>query len=247
MSEKVLAVAAGHEITEGELMDLIHNYPPEQQMYLADPRARMQVLDQLIAFHLFAKMAEEEKIQETAEYKAMIQKMQVELASHMAATKTIEAVQVTEEEIKAFYDANKAQFVQGPQVSAKHILIDSEELASKVATEIAEGKSFADAAKEYSTCPSKERGGDLGFFSKGQMVPEFEKAAFDGEPHTVIGPVKTSFGYHLIWVEDKKEGKEMPFEQVQAQIHQQLMQEKQREAYDKKLAELTAKYGVEKK
>lgn len=244
MSEKVLAVAAGHEITEGELEALIRNYPPEQQMYMANPQARAQVLEQLIAFHLFAKMAEEEKIMESEEYKTMIEKMKVELASHMAATKTIEGIAVSEEEEKAFYETNKAQFVQGPQVCAKHILVDSEELAKQVAGEIAEGKSFEDAAKEYSTCPSKERGGDLGFFSRGQMVPEFEKAAFEGELHTVLGPVKTQFGYHLIRVEDKKEGSEMPFEQVQSQIHQQLIQEKQREAYDKKVAQLTEKYGV---
>lgn len=247
MSEKVLAVAAGHEITEGELDTLIRNYPPEQQMYLTNPQARAQVLEQLIAFHLFAKMAEDEKIRETEEYKTMIEKMKVELASHMAATKTIENVKVNEEDEKAFYEANKAQFVQGPQISAKHILVDTEEQANKILGEIAEGKAFEDAAKEYSTCPSKEKGGDLGFFSKGQMVPEFEKAAFEGELHTVIGPVKTQFGYHLIRVEDRVEDSLVPFIQVQGQIHQQLIQEKQREAYDKKVAELTEKYGVEKR
>ncbi len=245
--EKVLAVVAGHEITEGELNTLISNYPPEQQVYMANPQAREQMLEQLIAFYLFAKMAEEEKIQETEEYKTTIEKMKVELASHMAATKTIEGVTVDEAEEKAFYEENKAQFVQGAKVSAKHILVDSEELANKVAEEIAAGKSFEDAAKEYSTCPSKDRGGDLGFFSKGQMVPEFEKAAFEGEMNKVLGPVQTQFGYHLILVEDKQEAAEIPFEQVQEQIHQQLMQNKQREAYEKKVTELKGKYGVEKK
>lgn len=247
MSEKVLAVAAGHEITEGELDALIRNYPAEQQMYMANPQAKAQVLEQLIAFHLFAKMAEEEKIQESEEYKTTIEKMKVELASHMAATKTLDGVTVEEADEKAFYEANKTQFVQGPKVSAKHILVDGEELANKVAEEIAAGKSFEDAAKEYSTCPSKDRGGDLGYFGKGQMVPEFEKAAFEGELNKVIGPVKTQFGHHLILVADKTESTEIPFEQVQAQIHQQLLQEKQREVYEKKIAELTEKYGVEKK
>lgn len=244
MNETVLAVAAGHEITEGELDALIRNYPAEQQMYMADPQARAQVLEQLVAFHLFAKMAQDEKIMETEEYKTTIEKMKVELASHMAATRSIEGVTVSEAEEKAFYEENKAQFVQGPQVSAKHILVDSEELANQVAGEIKEGKTFEDAAREHSTCPSKDRGGDLGFFSKGQMVPEFEKAAFEGELNTLIGPVKTQFGYHLIRVEDKKEGSEVPFEQLQSQIHQQLVQEKQRQAYNKKVAQLTEKYGV---
>ena len=246
MSEKVLAVAAGHEITEKELKDLISNYPPEQQIYMANPKAHEQLVEQLIAFHLFAKMAEEEKITETDEYQKMIEKMKVELASHMAATKVIEGAEVSDEETKAFYEENKEQFVQGAQVSAKHILVDSEEKAAQIAEEIAAGKNFEDAAKEYSTCPSKERGGDLGFFGKGQMVPEFEKAAFEAELNVVVGPVKTQFGYHLILVEDKKESSEVPYEQVQAQIYQQLLQNKQKDAYDQKVAELSEKYGVEK-
>lgn len=246
MDKKVLAIAAGHEITEEELNTLIRNYPPEQQVYLSNPKARDQVLEQLIAFHLFAKMAEEEKIMETREYQDMIEKMKVELASHMAATQSIESAKVTAEEEQAYYEANKARFVQGERVSARHILVDTRELADKAAAEIAEGKDFADAAKEYSTCPTGEKGGDLGFFSRGQMVPEFEKAAFEGELNQVIGPVKTQFGYHLILVEQKESGRETSFAQVQEQIHQQLIQEKQRELYEKKISELTKKYGVEK-
>ncbi len=244
MSEKVLATAAGHEITEKELDELIRNYPAEQQVYLSNPRAKAQVLEQLIAFHLFAKMAEDEKIMETEEYQTTIEKMKVELASHMAATRAVEEAAVTEEEERRFYEENRKQFVKSPQVSAKHILVDTQEQAVKVADEIASGKSFEDAAREYSTCPSKEQGGDLGSFTRGQMVPEFEKAAFEGELHTVIGPVKTQFGYHLIRVEDKQEGSEIPFEQAQVQIHEQLLNGKQREAYDKKVAELSEKYGV---
>jgi peptidyl-prolyl cis-trans isomerase C len=78
------------------------------------------------------------------------------------------------------------------------------------------------------------------------MVPEFEKASFEAEIGKVVGPVKTQFGYHLIRVEDKKDQVQIPFEQVQRQIHEQLVQGRQQEAYTKKVDELTAKYGVEK-
>ena len=247
MSEKILAVAAGHEITEKELNDLIKNYPPEQQIYMSSPQAKQQVLEQIIAFHLFHKMAIEEKITESKEYKEMIEKMKVELASHMAATSIIEGVKVEEAEEKAFYEENPDLFEAQAQVSAKHILIENEDSANDIAKEIADGLAFEEAAKKYSTCPSKEQGGDLGYFSKGQMVPEFERAAFEGEIGKVIGPVQTQFGYHLIRVEDKKEGSVVPFEQVQDQIHQQLIQNKQKEVYDTKVKELEAKYGVERK
>lgn len=247
MSEKILAVAAGHEITEGEMNELMKNYPPEQQIYMSSPQAKQQMLEQMIAFHLFHKMAVEEKITESKEYEEMIEKMKVELASHMAATSIVEGIKVEEAEEKKFYEENPDLFTAKPQVSAKHILVDGEDSANDIAKEVADGLSFEEAAKKYSNCPSKEQGGDLGYFSKGQMVPEFEKAAFEGEIGKVIGPVQTQFGYHLILVEDKKEGSVVPFEQVEAQIHQQLIQEKQKEAYDAKVKELEAKYGVERK
>ena len=153
MSEKILAVSAGHEITEQELKDLIANYPPEQQIYLSSPQAKDEVLEQLIGFYLFAKMAEEEKIKESKEYKETLAKMENELASHMAATSVIDKVTLEDGEAKAFYDNNPAQFTADAQVKAKHILVEKEEDANKIADEIKAGKSFEDAAKEYSTCP----------------------------------------------------------------------------------------------
>lgn len=247
MSEKILAVAAGHEITEQELNNLISNYPPEQQIYMSSPQAKQQVLEQLIAFHLFHKMAVEEGITKSKEYEEMVEKVKVELASHMAATSVVEGIQISEEAEKKFYEENQEMFAEKAQVSAKHILVETEEQAKQVAEEVEQGLSFEEAAGKYSTCPSKDRGGDLGYFTRGQMVPEFEKAAFEGDIGKVIGPVKTQFGFHLILVEDKKEASAQPFEQVQAQIHQQLIQGKQQEAYDAKIKELEAAYGVERK
>lgn len=247
MSEKILAVSAGHEITEQELKDLIANYPPEQQIYLSSPQAKDEVLEQLIGFYLFAKMAEEEKIKESKEYKETLAKMENELASHMAATSVIDKVTLEDGEAKAFYDNNPAQFTADAQVKAKHILVEKEEDANKIADEIKAGKTFEDAAKEYSTCPSKEKGGDLGYFGKGQMVPEFEKAAFEAVIGEVSAPVKTQFGYHLILVEDKKEAQVMDFESVKNQLEEKLLQQKKQSAYMETLKDLESKYGVERK
>ena len=247
MSEKILAVAAGHEITEQELNNLISNYPPEQQIYMSSPQAKQQVLEQLIAFHLFHKMAVEEGITKSQEYEEMAEKLKVELASHMAATSVVEGIKISEEAEKKYYEENQAAFQEKPQVSAKHILVETKEEAKKVAEEIGQGLGFEEAAGKYSTCPSKDKGGDLGYFSRGQMVPEFEKAAFAGEPGKVIGPIETQFGHHLIFVEDKKQASQRPFSQVQAQIHQQLVTARQQAAYQAKVEELSAAYGVERK
>lgn len=247
MSEKVLAVSAGHEITEQELKDLIANYPPEQQIYLSSPGARDELLEQLIGFHLFARLAEEKKIRESREYQETLEKMKNELASHMAATGVMDGVAVTDEEARAYYDENPGQFVSEEKVRARHILTDTEQQAGKAAEEIAAGKAFSDAAKEYSTCPSKEKGGDLGYFGRGQMVPEFEKAAFEGKIGEVTGPVKSQFGYHLIVVDDRQKGAALEFSEVKEKLLEKLLQQKKQRVYMETVKELERKYGVERR
>ena len=247
MENRILAVAAGHEITEQELKDLIANYPPEQQVYFSNPNAKRELLEQLIGFHLFSKLAEEQKIKESKEYKETLAKMENELASHMAATGVIEKVTLEEGEVKAYFDAHPSQFQSREQVKASHILVDSEEQARKIKEEIMAGKAFELAAREYSTCPSKEKDGDLGYFGKGQMVPEFEKAAFEGKIGDLAGPVKTQFGYHLIWIADKKKEDAIEFSDIKNQLAEKLLQQKKQEAYTQAVKELETKYGVERK
>ena len=103
-------------------------------------------------------------------------------------------------------------------------------------------KTFEDAAKEFSSCPSSQRGGDLGQFGKGQMVKEFEDAAFAANIGEVVGPVKTQFGYHLIKVEKKNEAKEAGFAEVKDPIRAELLKRKQDQAYLAKVKELKEKY-----
>lgn len=246
MNDTVLAVAAGHTITEQELNNLIANYPPEQQVYFSNPNAKDELLEQLIGFHLFSALAEEQKIKESTAYRETLAKMEQELASHMAATGVIERVTVDDSEAEAYFDAHPAQFQAGEQVKASHILVDSEEAAKKAAKEIAAGKAFSDAAREYSTCPSKEKGGDLGYFGKGQMVPEFERAAFGAQAGETVGPVQTQFGYHLIRVEDKKQEEGVRFSDIKEQLKEKLLQQKKQEVYLKTVKELEVKYGVER-
>ena len=138
---------------------------------------------------------------------------------------------------------SKRRFVKGETVRAKHILTETEERCAEILTAIEGGeKTFEDAAKEFSTCPSGQRGGDLGEFGKGQMVPEFEKAAFDAEIGKVIGPVKTSFGYHLIKVEGKSKASETSYADISETIKANLLHQKQNDAYNAKVKELKEKY-----
>lgn len=89
------------------------------------------------------------------------------------------------------------------RASARHILVDTEEKCTALKAQIIDGASFADLAKEHSSCPSGQKGGDLGSFGPGQMVPEFDKVVFSADVNTVQGPVKTQFGYHLLEVTER--------------------------------------------
>lgn len=165
----------------------------------------------------------------------------------MAMNKALADVTVTDEDAKKYYDENKDAFSVPPTVSARHILVKTEEEANKVKEEINGGLSFADAAMKYSSCPSKEQGGNLGEFSKGMMVPEFEKASFEAEIGVLTEPVKTQFGYHLIIVDSKNEGAVKSFEEVKDSVVNELLKRNQHKKYDDLMNQLQEKYGVERK
>ena len=246
MSQEVLAVVAGEEITQAEFDAFLQGVPREQQPYLSNPQFREQCLEQLIALHMFAKNGEEMKLEETEEFKKLVENARRDILAQMAMRETLKDVVVSEEEIEAYYEANKQHFTKGDTVSAKHILTDSEEKCNSILESITTGeKEFETAAKEFSTCPSGAKGGDLGEFGRGQMVKEFEDAAFAAEVGHVVGPVKTQFGYHLIKVEDKKDAETSVYEDVADTIKNIILQQKRNDVYGNKIAELKEKY-VEK-
>ena len=145
---------------------------------------------------------------------------------------------VTDDEVKAYYEAHTDEFARPEQVRASHILIKLDEKADdkavaearakllKVKARLAKGADFVDMAKKYSEGPSNVRGGELGWFSRGMMVPAFEEAAFGQEPGTVSDPVRTRFGWHLIKVEERREAGTESLEEVASDIKSQLAEEK---------------------
>lgn len=243
MENKVLAVVAGEEITQEIFDTFLKGVPEQQQMYLSNPQFREQCFEQLVALFLFAKKGEEDKLEETEEFQKVFASAKRDIMAQMSIRDTLKGISVSDEEIKAYYDANKDQFNKGETVSAKHILVESEEKCNEILAAITNGeKTFEDAAKESSTCPSGQKGGDLGTFGKGQMVPEFEQAAFTAEIGQVVGPVKTQFGFHLIKVEAKNEAEVAAFEEVKENIRRNLVQQKQNKVYGETVAKLKEKY-----
>ncbi|MBQ9845295.1 MAG: peptidylprolyl isomerase [Oscillospiraceae bacterium] len=244
MSEnKILATVDGVNITQAELDAFIASLPREQQMYAANPQFREQCLDEVLNIHLFAKMGKEEKLDETEQFRSFMESAKKDILAQLAMRQVINAVEVSTEECREYYEANTEKFRREETVNAKHILVkeEAEILAIKQLIESGE-KEFEAMAREHSVCGSAAKGGSLGTFGKGQMVKEFEEAAFNAEIGTIVGPVQTQFGYHLIKVEDKTEPTIAGFEMVESQIKKNLMQKKQNEAYAAKSAELREKY-----
>lgn len=164
---------------------------------------------------------------------------------------------VSDKEVESFYQQQKERFAAPEQVAARHILIktdkgDSETViaekkakADTLRKQLVDGADFAKLARENSDCPSKERGGDLGLFGRGQMVKPFEEAAF-GQATNAIGPVvQTDFGYHIIQVTEHKQAGTTSLAEVKPRLAEYLKQKKQMESFETFLAGLKSKSKIE--
>lgn len=248
MENKVLAVVAGNEITEMDLQQAMAKYPENRRGMFATEEGKKQLLEQMISFELMYRFGKENSLDKTKEFEVEVEKFKKELLTQMVINKVISEVTITDDEALKHYEDNKTMFSEPENISAKHILVNSEEEGNNIKKEILDGSiTFEEAAAKYSSCPSKEQGGNLGSFSRGMMVPEFEEAAFDAEIGKVTDPVKTQFGYHLIKVEAKSSGKNLEFEEVKDGVVNQLLQERQQKKYFDLVNELGSKYTIERK
>lgn len=245
MENKILAVVNGTEITEKELEVTIARFPKERQGYLATEQGRAQLLEEIISFELIYNYAKDSGMEKDAEYLQQLERAKKEILTQAAISKVVAEASVSDKEVEDFYSANKETFKDPETVSAKHILVETEEKAEEVLTKIKAGMSFEDAAQQFSSCPSNAQGGELGRFNRGQMVPEFEEAAFSLEIGKVSEPVKTQFGYHLIKVSERIESTAKPFDEVKASIKNNILQERQAFKYSQLNNDLRGKYKVE--
>ena len=163
MSEQnILATIGEVVLTDAEVDAFIANMPKEQQMYASHPQFRKQCLDQIISVYLYAKMAEEEKLDETEEFKKIMESARRDVLAQLAIREVMKDVTVSEEDMKAYYEEHKDNYTKGEGVTASHILVMEEDKCNEILAAIKAGeKSFEDAAKEFSTCPSSSKGGDI--------------------------------------------------------------------------------------
>lgn len=244
-NSKVLAKVDGYEITQKDLDFMKRSLSPEVLKNFQGQDGDQAFLGEMINQKMIYLDAKANKLEESDEFKEQLEAMKENLLTQIAIKKIIDEIQVNDEEMKTFFEENKQYFVQGEKVEASHILVDSEEQANRIYEEIIEGKDFSELAQIHSSCPSKSSGGSLGQFGRGQMVPEFEVAAFGLQEGEVSKPVKTQFGYHVIKTTKKHPEIQLPFEDVKQDIYSNIFSQKQHRAYQNHIQDLLTKHTVE--
>jgi peptidyl-prolyl cis-trans isomerase C len=213
----VVARIAGEEIFLIEILRMAERLP-DQYKQLPLPAVYPSLLQRSIDARLVAAAGRAAGFADNEEVKKRVSTAESQIISEIYLTTAV-AEKVTEDALRAEYEKRKDSMAGGEQVRARHILLETEEGAREVIAELDAGSDFAELASDKSTGPSASSGGDLGWFGKGQMVPEFSDAAFALDPGTFTKePVKTQFGWHVILVEDRKAGEAPPFEQARQQL-----------------------------
>lgn len=248
----------GQAITQQEVdSELMNATQGRFNQVPADKQAqfRQQVLQQLIGKELIYGDAQKTGILKSKEYKEEYKKleerMKKELAIQVWQKKQLDSIKISSKELKDYYNKNKNEFNEKESVHARHILVKTEAEAKTIIAELkplsgAKLKAkFIELAKEKSTGPSGPKGGDLGYFAQGQMVPAFNEKVFSMKKGTVtLAPVKTQFGFHIIYLEDKKQATLRKFDEVKSFIEQRLKMEKFKTFMKKKMDALQAKATI---
>ncbi|UTJ06978.1 peptidylprolyl isomerase [Arcobacter roscoffensis] len=232
------ATVDGEKITKTDVAMVLQD--PRMKFEALPKKAQEQVLNQIINKKLLAKKAMNEGIEKDKQYKDALNRMKGDLAFQVWQQNELKNMKISESEQKKFYDENKDKFKTPATLKARHILVKTEKEAKDLINQLNKASKkeakFIELAKTKSQGPSGKNGGDLGEFNAQQMVPEFANAAQALKKNSYSKtPVKTQFGYHIIYLNDKKASKSLSFNEVKGNISRMLLQNK----YNKKVKDIT--------
>jgi len=230
----VLAEVSGTTITVDSFKKELDALPPYLKPMADSAEGKKEMLETMIIRELILQDAAKDGIENTPAVKEKLEELKKRLVVEAYLKKKVEEQSnVSDEEMKKFYDQNKDKFKTADQVKASHILVKSEKEANDVLAQLKAGGNFEELAKKLSTDGAAAKGGDLGWFSKGSMIPEFEKVAFGMKEGDMSGVVKTKFGYHVIKLTGKRAAGMRTFEEVKDQIKTAILPGKQQEVFQK--------------
>lgn len=231
MATDILATVDGKNITKQDGEAFVRATAPQTTFEKLPAEQQKMIAERLVERALFVEAARKENVADDPEFKSNIEKLKEELLVSLWMKKQMDNAIVSDSEAQDFYKSNPDKFVMPKNVHARHILVADEKTAQDIIAELKELKEealktkFIELAKAKSTGPTGEKGGDLGSFAQGQMVPEFDKAAFALKKGEItLAPVKTQFGFHVIYLEDKKDESTVAFDDVKEKIIQSLKQ-----------------------
>jgi parvulin-like peptidyl-prolyl isomerase len=242
-----LAKVGNAAITQADLDREIKNLPEFAQKFFEGPGGKEKFLDELIKKELIYQEALKKGVDKNPEFLKKVEDFKkITLISQLLEKEIETKAKVTEKDAKDYYDKHKAELASVSQIRASHILAKTEAEANNILARLKKGEDFAALAKKSSIdTGTAKNGGDLGYFSAGQMSPEIEQAAIKLKPGEVGGPIKTKFGYDIIKVVDKKMGKPLEFEKIKNAIMQRISSEKQKEVFDSYVENLKKSYKID--
>ncbi len=226
---RLVARVDGHAITEEDVRIALDELASGLPRHMNDKEKRDYAIDYLIDLRIVAAQAAREKLDAGAEFKKRLDQTRDRLLMETILTREGDRAG-TDEAARKFYDETVKTLKTEQEVRARHILVETEAEAKAALDRIRKGEDFAKVAGELSKDPgSGKQGGDLGWFEKGRMVPEFGEAAFRLDKGQVSEPVKSQFGFHIIKVEDRRDKKPPEFEAVKDQLKRYVTQKAQQE------------------
>jgi peptidyl-prolyl cis-trans isomerase C len=230
----VLADVNGNVITTQDFKNEVDRLPPYLKPMVQSPEGKKELLDSMVVREIILEQAKKDGVDKSKEVAARLEDLRKRLIVETYLKKKVEQeAQVSDADLKKFYDENKDKFKTGEQVRASHILVKTEKEAQDILAQLKNGAKFEDLAKKYSTDATAAKGGDLGWFSKGAMVPEFDKVVFGLKEGQLSGIVKTQFGYHIIKVTGVRPAGVRAYDEVKEQIKSTLLPSKQQEIFQK--------------
>lgn len=223
LGNPVVAKVNGQDIMRSDVFNFISGLP-EQVRQMPIQTLFPLALEQVVNNRVITAKAGSAQLEADPEVEQLVSQAKDQIVRNVYIDRQIDE-QITQKKLLDAYNDLLSQLADVEETKARHILVESEEKAREVVAKLEEGGNFVDLAKEHSTGPSAQAGGELGWFAKNEMVPEFADAAFALKPgeHTK-NPVQTQFGWHIIQVEDRRKRPEPEFELVKPQLEAQLRQ-----------------------
>jgi len=240
--ETILASFGEQTITLGEFTQIWEEVPEDYKLQLD----KSLVLDQIISEKLLIQEAENMGLKEDNDVLEQIKKMTEQILVQVLIEREIlDKIKVNDEEVLEYYEQNKDSFTEKEQVHLYNILLETEKEAQDVLEQLKAGGDFNEIAIEKSTGPSATQGGDLGYLTKGTIIPEIEEVVFALELEELSEAIKTDFGFHILKITEKKPETVKTLEEVKEDIVQTLLPDKQKEAFENLLEELKSKSEIE--